>query len=369
MDDARQRVFGGFSAALELHEKSHPETPDAYLSVIAIAVDACRGHAAAGLPLDDPVVTQMLTLVENAAAAARKTAGLQAKAVHAQRAAELADADTLAADVDITEHEADGAAVNTDARLPTVPPVFIVETSSIGSNSSSSSNMTANNMTQQSPSKGGGGGAGLDAAAGASTITRLGATVVPGASSVASAALAPAAASSKPSPGGGNEFTSAPQSPSPSVLVEARRDFIAEARMENARLERMCMLQSKTHRNPEVLKMSLLREQAANTEHAKVLQREHDEMLRVLQVRTFDDLAQILPLPSVVSFSRWLSLDNSQHLLAPNTLLACALLCTALASFMLRIYVCSAKTKRGSHENAARQRRASFGPPGHSSSS
>ena len=63
-----------------------------------------------------------------------------------------------------------------------------------------------------------------------------------------------------------------------------RRDFIAEARLENARLERVYMLQCKAHHNPESLKMTLLREQAANVEHAKVLQREYDEKLRVLQV-------------------------------------------------------------------------------------
>lgn len=238
MAGQKEEVFNRFVKAMNLQEnKEMGQACRAYIAVIAAATAALEDFQSREHSLADPYIFQMLTLVEKAAVAARKTSALPST-LSLQEAvsggAGAAGAGGAASSVNLD------SVTEGPARATTGEPGNDTTSTQIATRSRS--------LPAASPLSG-----------------QLSPSSVQGSSRDGQDPLSPSSFTpTSPSPAAPAAMQPTPTQPPPPI-----RDYIADARRENNALQRQFERQRKSHHNPELLRISLLREVTANMEHAK----------------------------------------------------------------------------------------------------
>lgn len=289
MEAQKAEVFALFMAAMQLHERKDPSTCSAYLNVMGAALQTCIKAQAAGVPLSSPAVTQLLTLVENAASAARKTAGLtSASPSETAPGVEVTSPSGLATPEAATaagEAEPRRRSDTSSSESHTPPPPLATATASsppLNAHAVSASTPTAG--TPRGTPQGGLSPLGTASATAGPfdqppTPTSPAAAHTPPAgqgmatSNTASTGHVPlstvAGAAVAAGVGGAGLPSSTAATATTTTAVTAPKDYITEAKRINYALRLQFERQRKTHHNPDMLRMSMLREMTANMEHAK----------------------------------------------------------------------------------------------------
>eukprot|EP00036_Acanthoecidae_sp_10tr_P022775 CAMPEP_0206319636 /NCGR_PEP_ID=MMETSP0106_2-20121207/17866_1 /ASSEMBLY_ACC=CAM_ASM_000206 /TAXON_ID=81532 /ORGANISM="Acanthoeca-like sp., Strain 10tr" /LENGTH=307 /DNA_ID=CAMNT_0053751491 /DNA_START=100 /DNA_END=1019 /DNA_ORIENTATION=- len=288
MEAEKGAVFARFVTAMQLHESTDPGTCAAYLEVIALAAAVCQRHAAAGEALDDPSVTQLLTIAENASIAARKA--LSFASTGTTPAAAAAVAPDFGGDVTpAPPPSSSGAGAPPSAAavggpsqtstpshvllslddLPPAPPTALPP----GGRRSTGPSPVSPMSRRQSPRPPSGALPGSIIPDGLpmpqgpipDAPTNNASPEMPQQQSLSSSsALSP--------PPAGQQSPQVSNTASRTTQQAPVRNFVAEAQRENRRLRLLYERQQMTHKNPEMLRIRLHRDMAANTQYAQTRQ-------------------------------------------------------------------------------------------------
>jgi hypothetical protein len=259
MAGQKEEVFNRFVKAMNLQEnKEMGQACVAYISVIAAATAALEDFQSREHSLADPYIFQMLTLVEKAAVAARKTSALPStpslqEAVSAGAGAAGAGGAASSVNLDsVTEGPA--RATTGEPGNDTTSTQIATRSRSLPASIKKSAATHSDWVATASPLSG-----------------QLSPSSVQGSSRDGQDPLSPSSSTpTSPSPSAAS-IASAPAAmqPTPTQPPPPIHDYIADARRENNALQRQFERQRKSHHNPELLRISLLREVTANMEHAK----------------------------------------------------------------------------------------------------